>query len=225
MKILTQDEENRATQIVDVAKSVAQWYRKNSLVRAEHKKRPYRIPEFVFRIVYALVIIFTITLSIWDVRPDLRNHITLCECLLGLSCFVIVLIVVEMSTYQPRLFVLAEATSMQLFEELGKLSGEIASHCEQVRNRPPTSHSGLVESQEQLIRLAHAYCVIDKLRYKITRMVLFHFACMVFTLSMCGFFLSIITHDQFLRVLRWIPAFLAISILPQFYSLPLDLAM
>jgi hypothetical protein len=140
----------------------------------------------------------------------LYNEPILSIALLVIATGCLVLVVLDLATYQPRLFALASFSipSGELFNELGVLSISLRQYLTEIASTPPTSYRSLKIMEENLIIEVNHFDLLDDLRYRITRRILLRFICIVLALSLCAYLLSSLTAGHFIHGLAPDPTFL-----------------
>jgi len=173
-----------------------------SLVRASPELR-LGLNERVFRINLLLVYGTSLALAITDyVRGRLHLTAIMYEhggwAVLGLALSIILMIVaiIDLATYKPRLFTLSSSDCRQFFRKLAEFSGDFDSYLHEIRNTPAKTWRQIARFRDNLIKEASNVIIVDRLRARIILRVLVRIGSLVLCLSMLCYMMSYATgHD------------------------------
>lgn len=134
-------------------------------------------------------------------KLPLHSYPLLSLCFLVLSIVLLALILIDLASFKPRLFVLATITtpSNDFFSQLGELSFSLRNYMSEIEATPVTSYKNLKQMEELIILEANYICVLDNLRRSITIRAILRLFSLVLALSLVAYFLTCSTGGHFIR--------------------------
>ena len=167
-----------------------------SLVRASPELR-LGVHERVFRINLLLVYGISLALAITDYVRG-RLHLTAVMygqtglAFLGLLVSIVFMVVaiIDLATYRPRLFTLSSSDCRQFFRKLAEFSGDFDSYLREIRNTPAKTWRQIARFRDNLIKEAANVIIVDRLRARITLRVLVRMGALVLGLSLLCYMIS-----------------------------------
>ena len=176
-----------------------------SLVRASPELR-LGLHERVFRINLLLVYGSSLALAITDYTRG-RLHLTAFMsghkvwAILGLIISIVLMVVgiIDLATYRPRLFTLSSSDCRQFFRKLAEFSGDFDSYLREIRNTPAKTWRQIARFRDNLIKEAANVIIVDRLRARITLRVLVRVGSLVLALSLLCYMMSYAAGTMFLR--------------------------
>jgi uncharacterized membrane protein YiaA len=114
----------------------------------------------------------------------------------GLVCLVVSF--ADVATYRPRIFALCAESSIALFGELAIFSSSLRKELRLIRSSPASHWSDVKELEEHLLDETNQFVVLDRLRVRITRRILFRLAALVAALAVIGYGMSTVTYGGLL---------------------------
>ncbi len=167
-----------------------------SLVRPSPELR-LGLHERIFRINLLLVYGISLALAITDYVRG-RLHLTAVMyghrgwATLGLLISIVLMVVaiIDIATYKPRLFTLSSSDCRQFFRKLAEFSGDFDSYLREIRNTPAKTWRQIARFRDNLIKEAANVIIVDRLRSRITLRVLVRIGSLVLGLSLLCYMLS-----------------------------------
>jgi hypothetical protein len=114
----------------------------------------------------------------------------------SLTCLSMVML--DVATYQPRLFALCSGPPMKFFYGLSKLSTTLKMQLDQIATESPNSWRRAKELEQGLLAESSEFLVLGGVRTRVIFRVLHRLAGIVASLALLGYGLSAITHGDLL---------------------------
>lgn len=164
------------------------------------EERAQRRVEIGLRWLARSVLALALTLFVVDtVRHDqhhaitgfLFEHSTLATILFAISVVVLVLLLIDVGTYKPRLFAgCANESAEQFFRELSLLSSDLVDQLETLSGAQITTWREHGKQVEDLLAESNDFLLLDQLRWRVTARMLVRLAALVGSLALAGYGLS-----------------------------------
>jgi hypothetical protein len=107
-------------------------------------------------------------------------------------------VMLDVATYQPRLFALCSGPPMTFFHGLSKLSTTLKMQLEQISNESPKTWRRVKELEQGLLAESSEFLVLGGVRTRVIFRVLHRLAAIVASLALLGYSLSAVTHGELL---------------------------
>jgi len=108
-------------------------------------------------------------------------------------------VVWDMATFRPRLYVLAEQRPARFIETLSASSNDLILHgaVSEMAKDPPRQYSELVQCEEELLEAVSNFCSPTKLRNRLTAALIWKMLGVLFALNLIGYSLSHMSGGRF----------------------------
>jgi hypothetical protein len=114
------------------------------------------------------------------------------------SLFCLFTVMLDVATYQPRLFALCSGPPKTFFHSLSKLSTTLQMQLEQISSERPGTWRRAKELEQGLLAESSEFLVLGGVRTRVIFRVLHRLAAIVASLALLGYSLSAVTHGDLL---------------------------
>jgi len=118
---------------------------------------------------------------------------------LGAGVLLMVIVMLDLISYRPRLLEQSSASPEDFFDTLASISPTLKDQVEAVGGTKPTSWQEVKELEQNLLQGANDFGVFDLIKTRVTLRVLQRIASLVASLALIGYGLSAVTHGGLLR--------------------------
>jgi hypothetical protein len=108
-----------------------------------------------------------------------------------ISIAALILSILELATYRPRLYVVCEAGSMEIFKKLRDLDFSCHQALEEVANTPPRKWSQVVRHEELVLKAVREFLLIERLRGEVIMRVARKIALIILELGLVAYSLNL----------------------------------
>ncbi|MDA0169577.1 ion channel [Solirubrobacter taibaiensis] len=154
--------------------------------------------SFAAAITLVVAVAFVVADAAWASEPD-RGIIG--QSPLGswfaLIVFAVLLaiLIVELLTYRPRVYVSCSVTPSVFFTELAKLAPSLAESVERIRKSPSANLKDMKECEQDLVLECHGYLLLEALRIRILGGLAYRMLTIFAAVALVGYALSGSTND------------------------------
>jgi hypothetical protein len=134
-------------------------------------------------------------------RPQsfIFNHLWLSIAVLAISLCCLVLILIDLASYRPRLFAGCSKSVSAFFDDLARFSESLEKQIDAIASSMPTSWSEVRECEENLLAESHQFLLLDGIRFRVTLHVLSRLFVLLASLALVGYGLSGVTRGDMLE--------------------------
>lgn len=108
------------------------------------------------------------------------------------------LIMIDISSYKPRIFAACSGRPELFFHELARLSPTLRNQVEEVKGAKPHTWKQVKELAHLLLAESHQFLLVDKLRLQITLRLMTRLVSLLLSLALIGYGLEAVTHSPLL---------------------------
>lgn len=169
--------------------------------RTGRPSRTLTIREGLFSVALSVIWLLLLSILLLEASGPGRESVVFessvaSGALFGIGLLAMALVLVDLASYKPRIFVLAERSPAELFDELAQYSGDFDPILRELADSPPERWDEVRGQQMSLMSAAHQFLRLDGLRARIALRVVNRLACLVGSLALVAYALSALSEGQ-----------------------------
>lgn len=130
----------------------------------------------------------------------LAGHSFLASLVLVLALTFLAMTLLDLATYQPRLFALCADDATAFFRQLARFSDSIEDQVSTIPRSPPRTVRHVKAFEQRLLEASTEFVFLDGIRLRIMARVLLRLGAMLCSLALVGYALMIIMHGNLVEV-------------------------